>query len=122
MPSLVVHYAFVGLLAATLLGAAFDKRSLLLSILVVTSPVSTRSSRLYRQAGHRAATTNLVIPAVLALLIGADLSCATSYITRRWGAYGDDQALVFGVCGGIFPDLLPAVQRLLPASRRVLLD
>jgi len=38
MPSLVVHYAFVGLLAATVLGAAFDKRSLLLALVVVTVP------------------------------------------------------------------------------------
>ena len=89
MPSLVVHYAFVGLLAATLLGAAFDKRSLLLSILVVTFPDVDAFIGLYWQAGHRAATTNLVIPAVLALLIGADLYVREeSYIKGRWGAYG----------------------------------
>ncbi|MDQ2072086.1 metal-dependent hydrolase [Haloarcula sp. NS06] len=89
MPSLVVHYAFVGLLAATLLGAAFDKRSLLLSILVVTFPDVDAFLGLYWQAGHRAATTNLVIPAVLALLIGVDLYVREeSYIKGRWGAYG----------------------------------
>ncbi|EMA24592.1 metal-dependent hydrolase [Haloarcula argentinensis] len=89
MPSLVVHYAFVGLLAATLLGAAFDKRSLLLSILVVTFPDVDAFLGLYWQAGHRAATTNLVIPAVLALLIGVDLYVRDeSYIRGRWGAYG----------------------------------
>ncbi|NLV06690.1 hypothetical protein GOC83_11185 [Haloarcula rubripromontorii] len=89
MPSLVVHYAFVGLLAATLLGAAFDKRSLLLSILVVTFPDVDAFIGLYWQAGHRAATTNLVIPAVLALLIGVDLYVRDeSYIRGRWGAYG----------------------------------
>ncbi|EMA01869.1 LexA-binding, inner membrane-associated putative hydrolase [Haloarcula vallismortis] len=89
MPSLVVHYAFVGLLAATLLGAAFDKRSLLLSILVVTFPDIDAFIGLYWQAGHRAATTNLVIPAVLALLIAVDLYVREeSYIKGRWGAYG----------------------------------
>ncbi|MDT3435254.1 metal-dependent hydrolase [Haloarcula sp. 1CSR25-25] len=89
MPSLVVHYAFVGLLAATLLGAAFDRRSLLLSILVVTFPDVDAFIGLYWQAGHRAATTNLVIPAVLALLIGVDLYAREdSYIRGRWGAYG----------------------------------
>lgn len=89
MPSLVVHYAFVGLLAATLLGAAFDKRSLLLSVLVVTFPDIDAFIGLYWQAGHRAATTNLVIPAALALLIGVDLHIREeSYIKSRWGAYG----------------------------------
>jgi len=89
MPSLVVHYAFVGLLAATLLGVAFDKRSLLLSILVVTVPDIDAFIGLYWQAGHRAATTNFVIPAVLALLIGVDLYVREeSYIKSRWGAYG----------------------------------
>ena len=89
MPSLVVHYAFVGLLAATLLGAAFDKRSLFLSILVVTFPDVDAFIGLYWQAGHRAATTNLVIPAVLALLIAVDLYVREeSYIKDRWGAYG----------------------------------
>ena len=89
MPSLVVHYAFVGLLAATLLGAAFDKRSLLLSMLVVTVPDIDAFVGLYWQVGHRAATTNFVIPAVLALLIAMDLYVRDeSYIEGRWGAYG----------------------------------
>ena len=89
MPSLVVHYAFVGLLAATLLGAAFDRRSLFLSVLVVTFPDVDAFIGLYWQAGHRAATTNFVIPAVLALLIAVDLYVREeSYIKDRWGAYG----------------------------------
>ncbi|MBV0903190.1 metal-dependent hydrolase [Haloarcula salina] len=89
MPSLVVHYAFVGLLAATLLGAAFDKRSLLLSLLVVTFPDVDAFIGLYFQVGHRAATTNLVIPAAMALVIAADLYVREeSYIRGRWGAYG----------------------------------
>ncbi|WP_336339039.1 metal-dependent hydrolase [Haloarcula brevis] len=89
MPSLVVHYAFVGLLAATLLGAAFDRRSLLLSILVVTFPDVDAFIGLYWQAGHRAATTNLVIPAVLAVVVAVDLYVREdSYIKGRWGAYG----------------------------------
>lgn len=89
MPSLVVHYAFVGLLAATLLGAAFDKRSLLLSLLVVTFPDVDAFIGLYWTAGHRAATTNLVIPAALAILIAVDLYVREeSVIQGRWGAYG----------------------------------
>lgn len=89
MPSLVVHYAFVGLLAATLLGAAFDKRSLLLSLVVVTVPDVDAFIALVSSVGHRAATTNLVIPAVLALVIAVDCyGREESAIRRRWGAYG----------------------------------
>lgn len=89
MPSLVVHYAFVGLLAATLLGAAFDRRSLLVSLLVVTFPDVDAFIGLYWQAGHRAATTNLVIPTVMAAVLVADLYVREeSSIRRRWGAYG----------------------------------
>lgn len=89
MPSLVVHYAFVGLLAATLLGAAFDKRSLLLSFAVVTFPDVDAFIALVSPVGHRAATTNLVIPAVLALVLAADLYVREeSAVRRRWGAYG----------------------------------
>jgi len=89
MPSLVVHYAFVGLLAATLLGAAFDKRSLLLSLLVVTFPDVDAFIALFSTAGHRAATTNLVIPALGAVLIAVDVYAREkSYIRTNWGAYG----------------------------------
>lgn len=89
MPSLVVHYAFVGLLAATLLGAAFDRRSLLLSLLVVTVPDVDAFIGLYSTVGHRAATTNLVIPALLAFFLVIDLYVREdSYVRARWGAYG----------------------------------
>lgn len=89
MPSLVVHYALVGLLAATLLGAAFDRRSLLLSLVVVTVPDIDAFIGLYSTVGHRAATTNLVIPAVLAIGLAIDLYVREeSYVRARWGAYG----------------------------------
>ncbi|WP_276271926.1 metal-dependent hydrolase [Haloarcula litorea] len=89
MPSLVVHYALVGLLAATLLGAAFDRRSLLLSLAVVTFPDVDAFIGLVSQAGHRTATTNLVIPAVLAVVLAVDLyGREESYVRSRWGAYG----------------------------------
>ncbi|MFC7077838.1 hypothetical protein [Haloarcula halophila] len=89
MPSLVVHYAFVGLLAATLLGAAFDRRSLLLALAVVTVPDIDSFIALVSEVGHRAALTNLVIPAVLGGLLAIDLSVRTeSFVRSRWGAYG----------------------------------
>ena len=89
MPSLVVHYAFVGLVAATVLGAAFDERSLLLSLAVVTVPDVDAFIGLVSPVGHRAATTNLVIPAILGLVLAVDLHLRDeSYIRDRWGAYG----------------------------------
>ena len=89
MPSLVVHYAFVGLLAATILGAAFDKRSVLISLVVVTVPDIDAFIALFSTVGHRAATTNLVIPAVVGLALAVDrYGREESFVRRRWGAYG----------------------------------
>jgi hypothetical protein len=89
MPSLVVHYALVGLLAATLLGAAFDRRSLLVSLAVVTIPDVDAFIALFSAAGHRTATTNLVIPAVAAAVLAVDLYVREeSFVRERWGAYG----------------------------------
>jgi len=89
MPSLVVHYAFVGVLAATLLGAAFDKRSLLLSLVVVTIPDIDAFIGLVSTVGHREALTNLVIPVLMCAVIAIDLyGREESYIKARWGAYG----------------------------------
>jgi len=89
MPSLVVHYAVTGLFAATLLGAAFDKRSLALSLVVVTLPDADAFIAVYSSVGHRAATTNLVIPTVLAIALAFDLYARDeSYVRSRWGSYG----------------------------------
>lgn len=89
MPSLVVHYALVGLLAATLLGAAFDKRSLFVSLVVVTLPDIDAFIALFSTVGHRAALTNLVIPAVAAIVLAVDLHVREeSYVRTNWGSYG----------------------------------
>jgi len=89
MPSLAVHYAVTGLFAATLLGAAFDKRSLALSLVVVTLPDADAFIALYSSVGHRAATTNLVIPTLLAVGLALDLYVRDeSYVRDRWGSYG----------------------------------
>lgn len=89
MPSLVVHYALVGLLAATVLGAAFDRRSLLVALVVVTIPDIDAFIALFSSVGHRAATTNLVIPAVLALVLSVDLYVREeSFVRSRWSGYG----------------------------------
>jgi len=110
MPSLVVHYAFVGLLAATVLGAAFDRRSLALSLVVVTVPDIDAFIGLVSPVGHRAATTNLVIPALAGVLIAVDLYAREeSAIRRRWGAYGVRVAwfcVVVYAVGHVFMDAI----------------
>lgn len=89
MPSLVVHYAFVGLLAATVLGTAFGRRSLLVALVVVTVPDIDAFIALFFSVGHRAATTNLVIPALGGAVLAVDLYAReVSYVRTRWGAYG----------------------------------
>ena len=110
MPSLVVHYAFVGLLAATVLGAAFDRRSLALSLVVVTVPDIDAFIGLVSPVGHRAATTNLVIPAVVGALVAVDLYAReASAIRQRWGAYGVRVAwfcVVVYAVGHVFMDTI----------------
>jgi len=110
MPSLVVHYAFVGLLAATVLGAAFDRRSLALSLVVVTVPDVDAFIGLFWSVGHRAATTNLVIPALAGALVAVDLYAReASVIRRRWGAYGVRVAwfcVVVYAVGHVFMDAI----------------
>jgi len=110
MPSLVVHYAFVGLLAATVLGAAFDERSLALSLVVVTVPDVDAFIGLVYPVGHRAATTNLVIPALAGVLVAVDLYAReASAIRQRRGAYGVRVAwfcVVVYAVGHVFMDTI----------------
>jgi len=117
MPSLVVHYAFVGLLAATVLGAAFDRRSLALSLVVVTVPDVDAFIGLVSSVGHRAATTNLVIPAVAGVLVAVDLYAREeSAIRQRWGAYGVRVAwfcVVVYAVGHVFMDAITGGANLL---------
>jgi len=89
MPGTVVHLAFSGMLAAALLGAAFDRRSLLVVLGVTAVPDLDAFLALVTVVGHRALLHNFVIPAVLALLLWVDTSVRPrSLVTDRWGPRG----------------------------------
>lgn len=73
MPSLVVHMAFAGLLAAGLLGSAFDERSLLL-VLGTTFFADTDVFLGYViQGAHRSAFHNILLPLAVAGIAYYDL-------------------------------------------------
>ena len=72
MPSTVVHLAFSGLLAAALLGSAFDRRSVAVVLLVTAFPDLDAFVALYTTVGHRAALHNVWIPAFWTALLWVD--------------------------------------------------
>ncbi len=89
MPGTVVHLAFSGLLAAALLGAAYDRRSLLVVLGVTAFPDLDAFLALVTVVGHRALLHNFVIPAALALLLWVDTTVRPhSLVGDRWGPRG----------------------------------
>ncbi len=102
MPSTLVHLAVGGLVAAGLLGAAFDKRALVLCLAAAALPDVDTFLGLFVQGGHRAILHTLLLPA----LLGVGLALASregvvsgQQLTVGWAALA---ALTFG---GIGPDL-----------------
>jgi inner membrane protein len=89
MAGTVVHMAFSGLLAAALLGAAFDMRSLLIVVAVTALADLDAFVAIVSTAGHRAVLHNFVLPAGAAALLWLDTRRPDSSVVRgRWGAYG----------------------------------
>jgi len=89
MPSTIVHLAFAGLLAAALLGEAYDRRALAVVFLVVAFPDLDSFVALYWEPAHRAALHTLVIPLVAALVLWIDVRVReTSFVLERWGWRG----------------------------------
>lgn len=89
MPSTVVHLAVAGMIAGTLLGDAFDWRSLSVVFAVVFVPDLDSFASLVSSVGHRAALHNVFVPLIAGLALYADLSRGErSYVRRRWGARG----------------------------------
>lgn len=80
MPSTVVHLAFAGMIAAALLGDAFDSRALLFVFALTALPDLDSVIALVSPVGHRAALHNVFVPAVLALGIVVD----TRIRDRSW--------------------------------------
>jgi hypothetical protein len=99
MPSTVVHLALAGMVAAALLGDAFDRRSLLVVFAVVAFPDLDSFASLVSSVGHRAALHNVFVPLLTGLLVYADLSRGEdSYVRRLWGARGVRVAWVSVFC------------------------
>jgi len=99
MPSTVVHLAFSGLLAAALLGSAFDRRALGVVLLVTAFPDLDAFVALYTTAGHRAALHNVWIPLFWTGLLWIDVSLRDrSFVRERWGEWGVRVIWVTAVC------------------------
>jgi len=99
MPSTVVHLAFAGTIAAALLGAAFDRRAVLVVFAVTAFPDLDSFVALVSSAGHRTALHTLVIPIGLALVLAVDTRVRDrSVVHTRWGAWGVRVAWVSVLC------------------------
>jgi hypothetical protein len=99
MPSTVVHLAFSGLLAAALLGSAFDRRSVAVVLLVTAFPDLDAFVALYTTVGHRAALHNVWIPAFWTALLWVDVTLRDrSFVRERWGEWGVRVVWVSAVC------------------------
>lgn len=99
MPSLLVHFAVSGMIAAALLGDAFDERALLVVFAVTAFPDVDSFIALVSTVGHRAALHNVWIPIGLAVLLYADLEWRDrSFVRERWGPWGVRVAWVSVLC------------------------
>lgn len=89
MAGTVVHLAFSGMIAAGFLGAAYDRRSLLVVLGVTALPDLDSFIALVSVAGHRTVLHTFVIPITAALVLWADTRLRDrSLLRRRWGAWG----------------------------------
>lgn len=89
MPSTVVHVAFAILLAAGVLGSAYDRRALLVVGAVAVVPDLDVFVGLLLESTHRAAFHTLLVPLVGAGLFYYDTRLADdSWIRDRYGAWG----------------------------------
>jgi membrane-bound metal-dependent hydrolase YbcI (DUF457 family) len=89
MPSLVVHVALAGLVGTALLGREFDRRSVLLVLLVPVVPDLDAFGGFVVPGSHRALLHTLLIPLGAALVVWLDTHVrASSWLRGRYGARG----------------------------------
>jgi ribosomal protein S18 acetylase RimI-like enzyme len=89
MPSLVVHVAVAGLVGGALLGREFDRRSVLLVLLVPVIPDLDAFAGLFVVGAHRALLHTLLIPLGAAALVWFDTTVReASWLRGRYGARG----------------------------------
>lgn len=113
MPSTIVHMAFAALIAGTLLGEAFDKKSLLIVLATILAIDFDSFFDLFLPFGHRAALHNLTIPLLALAILFVDVSVREeSYILDRWGARGVRVVWVTILCyavAGVMLDITDGV-------------
>lgn len=86
MPSLVVHLALAGLLAAGLLGSAFDRRSLFVVLVAVLFADTDVFLGFVIRGAHRAAFHTLLLPFGAAALLYYDTRVReVSWLRERFG-------------------------------------
>jgi hypothetical protein len=89
MPSTVVHLALAGLLAAGLLGAAFDSRALAVVLVAAAIPDLDAFASLVIESAHRAVLHTMLIPIVIGLVLWYDSRYReTSLVRSRWDDAG----------------------------------
>lgn len=114
MPSTVVHVAFGLLIAAGLLGPAYDRRALAVVAAALVVPDLDTVTSLVVESTHRAMLHTLLLPAAVAVAVAVDAHLrdpADSWLRRRYGARGVRVAwvaLVAVVVSGIGLDLATA--------------
>jgi hypothetical protein len=102
MPSTIVHLALAGLVAAALLGTAYDWNALLVVFAVTAVADLDSFLALVWEPAHRAALHTLVIPLGLGVLLWVDLRIRErSFVLDRWGHRGVRIAWVSLLCYGM---------------------
>lgn len=89
MPSTVVHVGFAALIATALLGAWFDRRSLIAVLALTAFPDLDTFLGFVWTGAHRAALHNVILPLVVFGVVFWDVRFRDdSYVLSRWGARG----------------------------------
>lgn len=109
--------ALAGMVAAALLGSAFNRKSVLLIMGIIIAIDLDSFIDLVAPYGHRAGFHNLVLPFVAGIVVFADVYVREdSYILGRWGMRGFRIAWVTILCyavAGVLLDLTDGVVNLL---------
>lgn len=99
MPSTIVHLAFGGLLAAALLGEAYDKKAVAVVMIVMAFPDLDSFIAIFWDPAHRTVLHTLLIPIVLGILLWIDVRLREeSFVVERYGWWGVRVAWVSLFC------------------------
>lgn len=89
MPGTQVHLALAGMLAAALLGTAFDRKSVLVVLGATAFPDLDAFVSFVFAGGHRTVLHTFFIPFGIGLVLWLDTSVRSeSFIRERWGHWG----------------------------------